>query len=320
MKSTSKVQEKKQTGLQRFNEYITHPKADDYLSSVLGERKAQFVTNIVSVVSNSSLIQECTPNSIMYSAIKATSLGLSLDSNLGLAYIVPYKNKEITEAQLQIGYKGFVQLSIRSGQFKTINYSEVKKGEIKSENRLSGEITFQWEQDRKKRKSLETIGYVAYFKLNNGFEKTSYMSIEEAKGHGKRYSQSFKSAKEYVVKSSLWTTDFDFMSLKTVLKLLLSKFAPLSTEMQTAIKYDQSVIRSESDAIYIDNTIDVVNYEEIKMKIQTLLTTLKIEEEDSMLIEMSLEKEETENYEEILKQLEVKAKKQKMNKSNVKLP
>ena len=234
------------SNLQKFNQTIANPRTQDYLMQLLGEKKSSFVNNLTALVSNNNQLQICDPLSVMYAGIRATTLDLPLDTNLGFAYVIPFKNTKENkyDAQFQIGYRGFIQLAMRSGQFKTINVRDVKEGEVVAEDFVSGEIQFQkLEKDREK---AATIGYVAYFRLTNGFEKMSYMTKSELEAHGKRFSQTFK--KGY----GLWKDDFDSMASKTVLKLLLSKYAPLSIEMQNAIKSDQAII-TDKEEVYIDN-------------------------------------------------------------------
>lgn len=243
--------------LARYNGYITHPSTQDYLQKVLGENKNSFVSNLTALVSNNKNLQECEPATLMYSAIRATTLKLPLDSNLGFAYVIPYNNTKTgkTEAQFQMGYKGYIQLAMRSGQFKTINVRDVREGEIIDEDFVSGELTFKKISNREQ---APVIGYVAFFRLINGFEKMSYWSVQETEQHGLRYSQTFSSKKDYIKNSSKWATDFDAMAKKTVLKLLLSKYAPLSVEMQTAVISDQAVISDRGEE-YVDNTPKSIN-------------------------------------------------------------
>lgn len=244
--------EQQATGLTLFNRQITSERTQNYLTSVLGAKKDSFVSNLTALVANNKALQECEPMGVMFAAIKATALDLPLDPNLGFAYVIPYKNnrEERTDAQFQIGAKGFIQLAIRSGQFKTLNVSEVKEGEIVDENLITGEITFKKAENRD---ALRTIGYVGYFKLTNGFEKMLYMSCEKLEAHASRYSQTYGSKKDYIRAGSKWTTDFDAMARKTVLKQLLSKFAPMSVEMQDAAKFDQGVLGENNSVRYIDN-------------------------------------------------------------------
>ena len=247
----NQIQQKQPTPLQAFNRCITNSDVQSYLTQVLGEKKSSFVNNITALVANDIKLQECKPMSLIYAGIKATALDLPLDQNLGFAYVIPYKCKTGTEAQFQMGYKGFIQLAIRTGQFRTINVTEVVDGEIASENLITGEIQFV---RAKGRSSKPVIGYVAFFSLLNGFTKMLYMTIDEVKAHAKRYSQTYSSTKDWVRESSKWTTDFDAMAKKTVLKLLLSRYAPLSVEMRSAVIADQAVLNSDSQPEeYIDN-------------------------------------------------------------------
>ena len=131
--------------------------------------------------------------------------------------------------------------------------TDVREGEIAGRNRMTGEMTFNWIEDDDERDKAKVVGYLAWFKLVNGFEKTKYMTVEEIKSHATRYSQTYSSKNDYVRKNSKWATDFDKMAEKTVMKLLLSKDAPLSVEMQTAFRADQSVQREEGKYIYSDN-------------------------------------------------------------------
>lgn len=238
--------------LKRFNACIASEQTQNYLQQVLHERKSSFVNNLVALVSNQTNLQECAPMSLVYAALKATALNLPLDPNLGFAYIIPYKNnkKNATEAQFQIGYRGLIQLAIRSGQYLLLNVTEVRQGEYRGENLLTGEVDIAMVPNRE---SQPVIGYVAFFRLVNGFTKVLYMTVEKVKEHALRYSQTYSSKNDYVRKSSKWTTDFDEMAKKTVLKLLLGKYGPLSVEMRDAIQDDQSVIDDQGEARYLDN-------------------------------------------------------------------
>lgn len=237
--------------LKQFNKFITDPRTQDYLSTVLAEKKAAFVNNITALVSNNAMLQPCKPESLMFACLKATALDLPLDQNLGFAYVLPYKDNKTgtTAAQFQMGYKGFIQLAIRSGQFKTLNATEVREGEIVDENFITGEISFKRAQNREK---LPIVGYVAYFKLKTGFEKYFYMTREEMVAHAKRFSQTYK--KGY----GLWAdeTMFDSMAIKTVIKLLLSKYAPLSVQMADAVLSDQAAFDDNGDPHYVDGPED----------------------------------------------------------------
>jgi recombination protein RecT len=239
---------------------------------VLGKRAFGFMASIIDIASNKNL-EDVEPFSIVSSALVAATLDLPINPNLGFAYIVPYNDKKRGKvAQFQMGYKGFIQLAERTGQYKTINAIVVYEGDIKHINRLTGEI----ELDDKNTKQDKIIGYISYFRLINGFEKAFYMTVDQVEKHAKKYSQSYKSHKDYIVKSSRWTTDFDTMALKTVIKLLLSKYGMLSIDMQLALETDQALIKGSvlrdgehingNNVEYVDNkdAIDVNFEEELK--------------------------------------------------------
>ena len=214
-------------------------KAED----ILKEGTPQFMASVLTLKNSNKLLAECDPIKLYNCCLMAAALKLPFNQNLGQAYIIPYKSKDgRQEPQLQIGYKGFIQLAQRSGQFKRINCSDVREGELKSRNRLTGEIEFEWledaEHDRK-----EIIGYVAYFELLNGYQQTLYMSKAEVESHAKRYSQTYKQG------FGVWKDNFDAMAKKTVLKRILNQFAPLSVDMQKALEYDQA----DADGRYPDN-------------------------------------------------------------------
>lgn len=244
------------TGLQLFNQTITNPSTQKYLSDVLGERKGLFVNNLTALVANNAALQECKPLTVMFAALKATALNLPLENSLGFAYCIPYRDNRTgtTVAQFQLGYKGFKQLALRSGQFAVIpNATDIKEGELVYRNRLTGECTFQFIENDEERDKLPTIGYASYFRLLNGAESTFYMTKDEMEKHALRYSQTYRSTNERTKKSSKWSTDFLEMAKKTVIKLNLSKNAPLSVEMQDAIKADQSVMYEANKYEYVDN-------------------------------------------------------------------
>lgn len=236
---------------------------------MLGKRAPQFITSVLQIAASNDLLAKADPVSIYNSAALAATLDLPLNNNLGFAYIVPYKTKfqnesngqwvEKTVAQFQMGYKGFVQLAQRSGQFKTISATAIYEGQLIEMNPLTGFIF-----DFTKKTSEKVIGYAGYFSLINGFEKTMYMPIEEVEKHGKKYSQTYKKG------FGLWKDDFDSMATKTVLKLLLSKFAPLSVEMQKAVLVDQAIIKDDkaNEIEYVDHIEVVEAIEEKKERLK----------------------------------------------------
>jgi recombination protein RecT len=227
------------TGNKSIKDYFSNDQVRSKFAEVLGTKTASFCTTVVQIASQSEMLQKCDPASIMQSAMVAATLDLPVNPNLGFAYILPYGSK----AQFQLGYKGLIQLAQRSGQFINISATPIYDGQIASENPLTGYV-FDFTK-----KSSKVVGYAAYFKLLNGFEKTLYMSVEQLQAHGKKYSQTYKKG------FGLWADDFDSMAQKTVIKLLLSKYAPLSVEMSKALVADQAVIEDADtmDVTYVDN-------------------------------------------------------------------
>jgi recombination protein RecT len=217
---------------------------------LLGKRSVSFMTSVLQIVASNKDLSRADPNTVYHAAAVAATLDLPINNNLGFAYIIPYEDykTKIVTAQFQMGYKGFIQLAQRSGQFKSIYAAPILDGQIVSENPLDG---FEFDFTKK---GGAIVGYASKFRLLNGFEAVWYMTNEKLQLHALKYSQTYKSSKDWVKAKSLWTTDFDGMAQKTVLKLLLSKFAPLSVEMQTAIINDQAVINdTEGNVSYPDN-------------------------------------------------------------------
>jgi len=240
---------------------------------VLGTKSKSFVTSVLSAVSNNSALAKADGNSIYMAAMMAAALDLPVNQSLGYAYIIPYGDK----AQFQIGVKGLTQLAMRSGQFKTISTSVVYEGQLVGHDPLRGH-NFNWNG----KKSEKIIGYVAYFALLNGFEKTIYMTVDEIKKHGERYSKTYKNA------NGVWQSDFHAMAEKTVLKRLLSKYAPMSIEMQKAEIADQSVIKDHEtlDVEYVDNTDE--KQDEATQRLQGLIANADSQEK-LMKLEKHLE-------------------------------
>jgi recombination protein RecT len=250
------TQEVKTSNLAKFNAALRAEKTQAMVLISLRGKADEYFRNIASAVANNAELQKCDPVTLICGGLQAAQLQLPLGSGLGFAYLIPFKNnkKKIYEAQFQLGYKGLIQLAIRSGLFAEINCGEVYEGELSDFNRIAG--TFKLDGERK---SDKIVGYFAYFRLNNGdtpencFSKSLYMSADEVEKHAKRYSQTYSSQYESTRNSSKWTTDFDAMARKTVLKLLLSRYAPMSVEIQKAVASDQAVVREDGVLDYVDN-------------------------------------------------------------------
>lgn len=252
---------KSKTGLVAFNSMVQNVKTQNYLHSVLGDKKQVFVANMVALVSNNRSLCECEPTTVMFACLKSAALDLSVDPALGLTYVIPYRDRKnnCVVAQWQMGARGYVQLALRSGQFKKLNVRDVRKGEIVGQDFVSGEMEFKAiETDRE---NQPIIGYVAYFKLVNGFEKQLYMNLEELEKHGKRFSQTYRRGE------GLWASEDSkgAMMEKTVLKRLLSKYAPLSVDMRMAIEADQAILSENNGIRYVDNEISEHDEQQIEI-------------------------------------------------------
>lgn len=224
---------------------------------VLGKKAPQFMASIINAISANRELQQCDPASVLSAALVAASLDLPIDSNLGFAAIVPYRRGGAYLAQFQIMYKGLVQLAIRSGYYQKMNYSDVYEDELRSYNPITGEISFVDDFSKCTQRAAgqndKIVGYYAWLRLHNGFTQELYMTRAEVEAHARRYSASYSYDLSKGRKSSRWSTDFDAMAKKTVLKRLLSKWGILSVEMQTAIQDDQKVYDASGNATYADN-------------------------------------------------------------------
>ena len=226
--------------------FFENPNVAKRFEEIIGDktRSIQFVSSVLQIANGNNYLKNADPLTIYNAALMAATLNLPINQNLGFAYIVPYGKA----AQFQLGYKGLIQLAQRTGQYKSINATEVYENQFKSYNSLTEEL----DCDFSILGEGKVVGFAAYFKLINGFEKTSYWSAEKAIQHGKKYSKTFSNGP--------WKTDFNSMAKKTVLKLMLGTYGPLSVEMQKAIITDQAVIKNEDGS-----ELEYVDHEEIKV-------------------------------------------------------
>ncbi len=242
---------------------ISSDKVKKKFAEVLGKKAPQFLASITNTVIGSSQLQKCDATSIMSAAFVAATYDLPIDSNLGFAAIVPYDNK----AQFQIMYKGFIQLAIRSGYYKRMNYAVVYEDELKSYNPITGEIEFVDDFSQctlRAQGAEETVaGYYARFELTTGYVQELFMSRQAVDNHARKYSQAYRYDIKKGKKSSKWSTDFQSMALKTVIKLLLSKWGILSVDMQRAIQDDQKIYDDKGNGEYSDNQPDRIEAENV---------------------------------------------------------
>ena len=225
------------TNVATIENWVESDNVKKKFQEVLDKGAGAFVTSLLSLVKSTPQLAAADPKTILSAAMTAATLKLPISPNLGFAYIIPYGK----EAQFQMGYKGYIQLAMRTGQYKTINAAVVYEGQIEDIDFVTGEII------RGKKKSDKVVGYVAYFELINGFSKTIYMTTEDMLRHAQTFSKSFSRS------SSVWKTNFDAMGLKTVIKQLISKYGIMSIDMQsdlaTAISSDVDYDRAETQNV-----------------------------------------------------------------------
>lgn len=237
----------KKTGITSF---LSSDAVRGNIETVVGKKATQtFIASVVSAVQTNPSLQNCTNTSILSAALLGESLKLPPSPQLGNMYLVPYKNNGVQEAQFQLGYKGMIQLAIRSGQYRKIVASEVKDGEIEGFNPITEEFTINPIMDVKARSKKETVGYYAMLELVNGFKKELFWTKEQMEAHAKRYSKGYARKSGY----TFWEKDFDSMAKKTMLRQLISKWGIMSTEMQTAYQADMSVVREDGSFDYVDS-------------------------------------------------------------------
>lgn len=251
------VATQKKTGI---TAYLSSDAVRKNIESVIGSKNTPtFVSSIVSAVQANKDLAECTNASILSAALLGESLQLSPSPQLGMYYMVGFKNSKArtVEAQFQLGYKGYLQLAIRSGQYRKIVATEVKDGEVKSYNPITEEFVMSPILDIAEREKLPTVGYYAMFELNNGFRKELYWPKEQMESHARRYSSGYRRDLDKGTSYTFWSKDFDGMAKKTMLRQLISKWGIMSIEMQKAYESDMAVIREDGSADYVDNVVDV---------------------------------------------------------------
>lgn len=238
-----------------FASFINQGAIQNRIIKTIGsERGQRFITAIVSAVNNNSSLAECTNDSIYSGALLGESLNLSPSPQLGHYYLVPFKDKEKGKvAQFQLGYKGYLQLAIRSGYYKKINVLDIKEGELIKYNPLDEEIEVNLIEDEEKREKAKTIGYYAMFEYTNGFKKTLYWSRNKMIEHAKKYSQGYRADLSKGTSYTFWSKDFDGMAFKTMLRQLISKWGIMSIEMQNAVEKDMAVINEDGTPDYVEN-------------------------------------------------------------------
>lgn len=247
----------KQNQKQTFSAFLAQDAMKKKINEMVGgEKGQQFVTSIISAVSTNPQLAECDNASIVSAALLGQALNLSPSPQLGQYYMVPFNDNKrgCKVAQFQIGYKGYIQLAIRSGQYKKLNVLAIKEGELKKYDPLNEEIEVELIENEEEREKATTIGYYAMFEYLNGFRKTIYWSKEKMEAHALKYSMGYRAKKGY----TFWEKDFDGMAYKTMLRQLISKWGIMSVDltMQKALESDMAVINDNGTYDYIDNSND----------------------------------------------------------------
>ena len=244
--------------------YLTRDAVKDQINKVVGGKDGQrFISAIISATNTNTMLQECTNQSILSGALLGESLKLSPSPQLGHYYLVPFNDKEKGKvAQFQLGYKGYIQLAIRSGQYKKLNVMAIKEGELEYFDPLNEDIKIDlmvenWDE----REAKPTIGYYAFFELVNGFRKAIYWSKAQMESHALKYSQGYKKDKEKGWSYTFWSKDFDGMAYKTLLRQLISKWGIMSIEMQNAYEGDMAVINEDGTKNYVETDDNVIEAE-----------------------------------------------------------
>lgn len=240
---------------------LNTPTMQKKFEQVLSKKAPQFMASILNLYNGDPGLQAAEPMSIISSAMVAASLDLPVDKNLGYAWIVPFydSKKGVKAAQFQLGYKGYIQLALRTGQYKNINVSPIYEGELKRWNRITEELKL----DLDGKASEKVIGYCGFFKLTNGFEKTVYWTRDEVEAHRIKHNK----MKDKKAMNNVWKSDYDAMAMKTVVRNMLSKWGILSVEMQKAVSEDENEereikdITDEVDEPTIDDNSNIIDYE-----------------------------------------------------------
>lgn len=247
-----------------FTSFMTSNVVQKKVNEIIGDEKrgARFISSIVSAVNANPTLKECDNASILSGALLGESLGLNPSPQLGNYYLVPYADKKRGQvAVFQMGWKGYYQLALRSGQYKKLNVIEIKEGELVSWNPLEEELKVNIIEDDEKREKLPTIGYYAFYENLQGFRKCLYWSREKMEAHALQYSQGYKSDKGNKTSYTFWSKSFDDMAKKTMLRQLISKYGVMSIDMQNAFEGDMAVINDDGTRNYVDNSEDTVVFE-----------------------------------------------------------
>lgn len=258
MKMTNSLATRTQQG--GLATYLTKDAVKQQINNIVGENAQRFTSAIISAVTVNQELQKCSNQSILSGALLGESLKLSPSPQLGQYYLVPFDNRQKGKvAQFQLGYKGYIQLAVRSGYYRKLNVVAIKEGELIKFNPLTEEIDVRLIEDEDIRENTPTIGYYAMFEYTNGFRKAIYWSKAKMENHAKKYSAGYSRDLQRGTQYTFWSKDFDAMAYKTMLRQLISKWGIMSIDMQNAIESDMAVINEDGSKDYIDNTENIAD-------------------------------------------------------------
>lgn len=313
MQSKVAKNQTKSTGIKVFNNLINSDLMRTKIHQMVGATDSQeFITSITSAVNTNPALAECDPQTIISAALLGQSLHLKPSPQLGYFYMVPFNNRKkgTKEAQFQLGYKGLLQLAIRTSEYIDIDAIEIKEGEYKGRDKFTGRPKFEFVEDDDIRENLPVVGYMAYFEMKNGYIKRLYWSKTKMENHADTYSMAFDLEKYHDLQegkipqseqwkySSFWYKNFDEMAKKTMLRQLLSKHGLLSTEMQKAVESDQAVITKDLQPEYVDNE-NVIDNAAIEKE-----QTQAIEENSAPTVEEVMNKSSSTQAEPVLEDID----------------
>lgn len=273
----NQIQTKPTNAVSTMTTYLSSTAVKNKVNSIVGAKEGdKLISNLVSSVQQNPQLAECSQGSLVSAALAGHAI--KLDFALQQAYFVPFNDKKngTKVATFCISWRGYVQLALRSGIFKNINVSELKEGELKKFDKLSEEYEIEWIENEYEREKKLTTHYIAYFELLNGFKKVLVWSKEKMQLHAEKYSMMYQSDLKYNNKKSFWSLDFDSQAKKTMLRQLISKYAPMSTEMSTAYNQDMAVIDENGNSTYVDNP-DVESLEVVNETLEPTVNSEQIE-------------------------------------------
>ena len=261
----NEIQKTSNANKMTFSAFMTSNAISNKVNQIIGDERTgkRFIASIISAVSNNPQLKECDNSSILSGALLGESLGLSPSPQLGNYYLVPFKDKNKgMVATFQMGWKGYYQLALRSGQYKKLNVIEIKEGELIGWNPLEEELKVNIIDDDEKREKLNTIGYYAFYENLQGFRKCIYWSKEKMEAHALKYSNGYRADKQKKTTYTFWSKNFDEMAKKTMLRQLISKYGVMSIEMQNAYEGDMAYIKDDGTKEYVDNKEEEVSFED----------------------------------------------------------